>query len=156
MTARSTLGTRGVLALGLLVLGVAGLLWSGLAAGTAEVVNDDRPEVIPTERGVALVAGLRESGGWSLFGVDITKSKSSVEVRFLTEPGCSGLLRSGDPWPTSFPQCSTPITVVGTVGGLGVTPSGDSMVGVEFEVPRACFDRLERGMAWPNPDRACS
>ena len=156
MKTRSNLGTRGVVVLVVFVLGVVGVFWFGLDTGKVEVVKDERPEVLPTERGTALVAGLRKSGGWSLFGVDITNSTSYVEVRFLTDPGCSGLLRSGDPWPASFPQCSGPLKIVGKVRGLGVTPSGDSIVGVEFEVPRACFELLGRGMVWPIPDPECS
>jgi len=47
------------------------------------------------------------------------------------------------------PQCAAPVEVVGEVGGIGVTQSGASLVGVEFEVPRACFEESEPGMEWP-------
>jgi hypothetical protein len=76
-----------------------------------------------------------------------------VEVKFLTGPGCSQLIASGDPWPAPYPECASAVPVAGEVGGTGVTVSGDSIVGVRFEVSRACFDRLERGMPWP-PDVA--
>ena len=155
MKARSNLGTRGVMVLVVLVAGVFGVFWFGLHQGTAQVVNDPRPEVLPPDSGTAVVAVLRESGGWSLFGIRIADSTPYVEVRFLAEPGCSGLLRPGDSWPTSLPQCSSPIKIVGKVGGLGVTPSGDSLVGIEFEVPRSCFELLGRGMAWPTTDPNC-
>ncbi len=156
MTERSNLGTRGVVLLAVFVAGVVGVFSFGLRAGKVEVVNDQRPEVLPTDRGTAVVAVLRETGGWSLFGVRITDSTPHVEVRFQTEPGCSGLLRSGDPWPSAFPQCSSPVKIVGTVSGLGVTPSGDSLVGVEFDVSRACFELLDRGAAWPTNDPECT
>jgi hypothetical protein len=155
MKARSNLGTRGVVVLVVLVASVVGVFWFGLHQGTVQVVNDPRPEVLPPHRGTAVIAVLGESGGRSLFGIRISDSTPYVEVRFLTEPGCSGLLRPGDPWPTSFPQCSSPVKVVGKVGALGVTTSGDSLVGVEFAVPRACFKLLARGMAWPTTDPDC-
>ncbi len=139
-----------------LVAGIVGVFSLGLHAGTSRVVNDQRPEVLPARRGVAVVGALREAGGWSLLGVHMADSTRYVEVRFLTEPACSGLLQSGDPWPTSFPQCSSPVKVVGTVRALGVATSGDALVGVEFEVSRACFELLGRGMAWPTADAACT
>ena len=156
MKARSNLGTRAVVVLVVLVAGVVGALWFGLHQGTVQVVNDPRPEVPPPHRGTAVIAVLRESGGWSLFGIRIADSTPRVEVRFLAEPGCSGLLRPGDSWPTSFPQCPSPVKIVGKVGALGVTPSGDSLIGVEFEVPRAYFELLGRGMAWPTTDPSCT
>jgi hypothetical protein len=155
MKPRSNLGARGVVVLVLLVVGVVGAFSFGLHAGKVQVVNDERTEVLPTHSGTAVVAVLHESGGWSLFGVRVADSTPYVEVRFLTQPGCSGKLRSGDTWPTSLPQCSSPIKIVGTVRGLGVTTSGDSVVGVEFEVSRACFELLGRGMAWPTTDAEC-
>jgi hypothetical protein len=156
MKVGSNLGTRGVVVLVVLVAGVVGAFAFGLHAGKVVVVQDQRPEVLPTDRSTAVVAVLRESGGRSLFGVRIAASTSYVEVRFLTEPGCSGLLREGDPWPTSLPQCSSSVKVVGKVRGLGVATSGDSLVGVEFKVPRACFELLGRGMAWPTTDPECT
>ena len=123
---------------------------------TATIVNDPRPEVLPARRGIAVVGALREAGGRSLFGVRLSDSTRYVEVRFLTEPACSRLIQPDDPWPTSFPQCSSPVKIVGTVRALGITTSGDSLVGVEFEVPRACFELLSRGMAWPTTAPACT
>jgi hypothetical protein len=156
MKARSNLGTRGVVVLVVLVASVVGALWFGLHQGTVQVTNDPRPEVLPPNRGTAVIAVLRESGGRSLFGIRITASTRYVEVRFLTEPGCSALIQPGDPWPTSFAQCSSPVKIAGKVAGLGVTPSGDSLIGVEFAVPRACFELLGRGMAWPTTDPNCA
>ena len=156
MKTRSNLGTRGVVVLVVLVASVVVALWFGLHQGTVQVVNDPRTEVLPPPRGTAVIAVLRESGGRSLFGIRIADSTTYVEVRFLTEPGCSGLLRPGDPWPTSFAQCSSPVKIVGKVRGLGVTTSGDSLIGVEFEVSRSCFESLGRGMAWPTTDPHCT
>lgn len=117
----------------------------------SEVVSVEVPVLPVPEPGTAIVALLRESGGFSLLGIRIADTTHHVEVQFLAEPGCTGLLGDREPWPTAYPQCSAPIDIVGNVGGVGVTQSGDSLVGVEIEVPRACFEQLEPGMEWP-PD----
>ncbi len=115
-----------------------------------EVVNDD-PQIALPEPGGAIVAVLRESSGLSVLGITIRGSEHHVEVQFLTGPDCAALLNGNDPWPTSHPECSAPVELVGEVGATGITQSGDSLVGVEFEVPGACFEQLEPGMQWP-PD----
>lgn len=136
----------------LVVVGAA--LWFGAHVGHA--ARDQHPEVLPRRRDTAVVAGLRETGGWSLFGVRITGSTAHVEVRLLADPGCAERLRSGDPWPAHVPQCASPVSTVGTVSGLGVTLSGESLVGVDFDVSQACFRLLELGAAWPTTDRNCT
>jgi hypothetical protein len=145
---RSPVGVSGIV---VLVLALVGLAFLGLRPGRTEVRSDQGPVITPPDSGAAVVAFLRESGGFSLLGLRFTDSTHYVEVKFITGPGCSGLVSSGDPWPTSFPECSSPVALVGEVGGTGVTMSGDSLVGVQFEVPRACFELLAPGMAWP-PD----
>ena len=148
MKPRSPLGTAGVVAL---VVLAAGLAFYGLRPGEAEVVVDQGPPVVPPQSGAAVVAYLRETGGFSLFGIRFADSTHHVEVQFLTEGDCSALISGDDPWPTPYPQCTGPVEMVGTVGGLGLDISGRSLVGVEMEVPRACYERLEPGMGWP-PD----
>ena len=81
----------------------------------------------------------------------IADTTHHVEVQFLAGPDCGGLLGGRDPWPSPHTQCSAPVDIVGNVDGIGITQSGDSLVGAEFEFPRACFEQLEPGMEWP-PD----
>ena len=140
----------------MLVVVIVGAVFYGLHGGTVGVRTDDGAVIPPPHRGAAVVAFLRESGGFSPLGVRIADSTHYVEVHFLTEPGCSSLLHSGDPWPTTHSQCSSPVTIVGTVRGLGIASSGDSLVGVEFEVPRACFELLKPGMGWPSTVPQCT
>jgi hypothetical protein len=144
-------------ALGLaLVLLLGGVAFYGLRSARTEVASSEDPVVTPPETGAAVVAFLRESGGFSLLGIRFADSTHFVEVQFITEPGCSRLVTSGDPWPTPYPQCVSPVGMAGEVRGLGITVSGNSLVGVEFEVPRACFELLAPGMAWPTSLRECS
>lgn len=128
---------------------VVGVVILGANGGTRQVVIDPHPVIPPPESGAGVVAALRQSGGRSLFGIRISDSKHYVEVEFLTGPGCSGRLRSGDVWPTGYAQCSSQVRVVGRVSGTGITASGASIVGVEFEVARSCFKLLKPGMGWP-------
>ena len=146
MKTRSPMGVGGIVALVMLAAGVA---FYGLRSGTAEVTVDEGPGVTPLEDGSAVVAFLRESGGFSLLGLRFADSTHYVEVLFTTEPGCSDLVAADDPWPTPYPQCSTPVEMLGTVGGLGVTTSGRSLVGVQITVPSVCYQLLTAGMAWP-------
>ena len=147
------MGAGGIVAL---VMVIGGLAFYALRSGTAEVVVDGGPVVTPPEDGTAVVAFLRESGGFSLFGLRFADRTHLVEVQFITEPDCSRLVTSGDSWPTPYPQCVSPVPLVGEVRGLGITVSGNSLVGVEFGVRRACFDLLAPGMPWPTLLPECS
>jgi hypothetical protein len=153
MKTRSNFGAGGVAAL---VVVIVGAIIFGLHGGKVEVVPDTRPVIQPPQSGAAVVAFLRTSGGHSLFGLRIVDSTHLAEVQFLTGPGCSALLYSGDPWPTDHAPCASPVKVAGHVSGLGNTASGDSLVGVEFTVTRACFELLKPGMSWPPTIAECT
>jgi hypothetical protein len=143
----------GIVALVSVIVGAVAL---GLGGGTRQVVIDPHPVIPPPDSGAAVIAALRQSGGRSLLGIRISDSKHYVEVEFLTGPGCSGQLRSGDAWPTGYAQCASNVRVVGRVSGLGITASGASLVGVEFEVVRSCFELLKPGMGWPPAPPECT
>lgn len=134
-----------------LVLLVVGAVVLALRPGTTEVVVDNSPPVEPPADGTAVIAALRAPGGLSLFGMQIIDPTHTIEVVFLTGPGCSALLASGDQWPTPHPECASDVDVAGEVGSLGVTATGKSLVGVTFTLSGRCYDVLERGMTWP-PD----
>ncbi len=138
--------TGGIAVLALLIVGAVVL---ALQPGTTEVTVDDSPPVEPPPDGTAVIATLRAPGGLALFGMQIVDPTHTIEVEFLTGPGCSTLLTPGDPWPTSHPECASEVDVAGDVGSLGITDTGRSLVGVTFTLSGACYDLLERGMAWP-------
>jgi hypothetical protein len=136
----------GTTAIALLLIGAVAL---ALRPGTETIVVDDSPPVEPPADGTAVIHSLRAPGGLAPFGVQIVDPTHTVEVQFLTGPGCATLLTSGDPWPTTHPECASRVDVVGVIGGLGITNTSQTLVGVTLTVPRACYDRIERGMAWP-------
>jgi hypothetical protein len=116
----------------------------------------ERAQVIPPPpRGIVVLASLREAGGLSMFGVRIVDATHYADVLFLTNPDCSRSIGQGDHWPTSDSPCTSPVPIVGTVSGIGTTASGDPLIGVEFEVARACFAQLHPGMDWPPNLREC-
>lgn len=151
MRRRSTTG--GIVAL---VLLMAALVFYGLRPGRTEVTYDAGPGVVPAEDGSPTVAFLTESGGFELLGLRFADSTHVVEVQFTTAPGCSDLLTAGGPWPVPYPECAASVEIAGTVGGLGITESGRSLVGVRIEVAGACYEALRPGMAWPTSFPECA
>lgn len=139
----------------IMILALVALGFLVLGEGSAEVSSSDEPEVQAPTDGGAVVARLRSEGGFAPFGLRIVDSTHYVEVRFLTDPGCSALVGSGDPWPTTRVECRGPEGLEGTVAGLGVDRTGASIVGVEFEVSRDCFASLDPGTPWPSGSPEC-
>ncbi|HSG79545.1 MAG TPA: hypothetical protein VLD62_08200 [Acidimicrobiia bacterium] len=152
MTRKPPIGTGGTVVLVLLLGGVIAL---ALRPSTESVVYDDTPPIVIPEDGTPVVHALRAPGGLSLFGLQIVDPTHRVEVQFLTGPDCAAVLDPGEPWPTSYPECSSAVDVEGEVGSLGNTGTGRSLVGVIFVVSGGCYDLLERGMPWPPADPEC-
>jgi len=145
----------GVGGIAALTLVAAALVFVALRPGSTEVRFDDAPPIAPPEAGAAVVVSLHQSGGFSPFGLRITDSTHYVEVQFITQPDCFVVVDSGDPWPTPYPECSSPVEMVGEVAGWGRTMSGDSLVGVQIMIPGDCYDLLERDMMWPSDHPEC-
>ena len=78
MKSKPTVGVGGVVALVFLTAAVA---FIALRPGSVEMEIDHSPPVAPPEAGTAVVASLRESGGFSPFGLRITDSTHYVEVQ---------------------------------------------------------------------------
>lgn len=152
MAPRNTANTGGLVAV-IAMIAIAGLFV--LRPGTTEVSISDEGPITPPERGEAVVARLRETGGLSFFGLGITDSTHYAEVLFTTDPDCAALLQSEETWPTPHPECPAPVELVGEVATTGRTITGDSIVGVEFTVPGDCADLLEPGMPWPTFHPEC-
>ncbi len=131
------------------------LVFFALRPGSIEVVVGDATPIAPPGDGAAVIGSLLQSGGFSPFGFQITDSTHYVEVQFITQPGCLEMVDSGDPWPTPYTECTSPVEVVGEVGGSGITMSGEFLVGVQIKVPGDCYDLLERGMTWPSDHLEC-
>lgn len=133
-----------------------------LRPGTSEieylpsVTLDDPQDLGPSAMSAAVVLGTDQSGGSSFLWLDLGSKTYSVTVQFYAPPGCFELVEFGDQWPVPYPECSSDIPVAGEVTGLGNTPTGESMVAVDVEVARDCFDNVARGSSWPPAVSACT
>jgi len=101
--------------------------------------------------GDVMVIGKNQSGGNSIFGIHFGHVTYRVSVHVIAAPGCFEAVNSGDRWPTSIEGCSIETDIDGEIGGGGISATGDSIIGVVFEVSRQCFDITAVGDMWPPP-----
>jgi len=143
--------------IGVLVL-IAGAVLFALRPGSSTIeVLPDVPLPDPqTDPAGAVVIGLHESGGFSLFGMDFGTVTHIVSVQFHAAPGCFDQANLEDPWPTPYEECASAVTIAGTISGNGIAPTGESIVAVDVEVSAACYDTVNRGDRWPPAAAECS
>lgn len=150
------LGT-GALVVAVLAVGLVALVALGsnstVVSVSDQVALGDPMDVDPA---VALITDKYEDGGFSLLGLKLTSPDYRLRVRLFTAAGCFILIENGEPWPTSFEECSSPIPIEGAISGGGIAATGASIVGVDLLVDRDCFDAVEPGDPWPPSSHACS
>ena len=147
----------GVVVAGILVVGAV-LVLALRSTSTEITVFDpvtlgDPQDAEPDE---ALVIGKRESGGFSILGLQFGHVTYRMSVQFFAPPGCFALVESGDPWPTPFEECTSAVPITGNVAGQGITATGESIIAVELEVPGQCYEAVARGDSWPSTSPACA
>jgi hypothetical protein len=140
------------------VLVIAAALGLGLRPGSTETVFlSEVPLPDPVDDpAAAVVVGMYETGGFSLFGLQIGAVTHTVTVSFHAAPGCFDHASFGDPWPTPFEECSSTVTIEGIISGGGTEYTGDTIVSVDVEVPDDCYDTVNRGDPWPFSAAECS
>jgi hypothetical protein len=142
--------------IGTLVVGI--LVVVALAPGSTTTVVLPPIEFDVTESGgpnAAVVISKNESGGSSILGFRIGRTSYLVHVQFFDEPGCHAVVSSGERWPTSHEECRSTVPVRGQVSGIGIAPTGRSMIGVEVEVSDTCYETVTPGDAWPTSAPEC-
>ena len=144
---------------GLVLVAVVGV--AALAPNSTEtqvfpsVTIGDPPAPGTPEASTGVVVGKRTSGGTSLLGLHFGRQTYRVSVQFFAPPGCWQLIDYGDRWPTSADECASDVDVDGEVTGLGNAPTGESIVLVDVDVVRDCFEAVTAGVAWPTDLSAC-
>jgi hypothetical protein len=140
------------------VLVLAAVVALALRPGSTEtVVFPDVPLPDPVDDPAgAVVVGRHESGGFSLFGLQLGTVTRTVTVQFHAAPGCFDHASYGDPWPAPFAECSSAVAIEGTISGGGIAPTGETIVSVDVEVPGDCYDAVRRGDRWPFSAAECS
>lgn len=138
-------------------LALAAVVGLGLRPGSTETgFLSEVPLPDPLEDpAAAVVVGMHETGGFSLFGLEVGTGTHTVSVSFHAAPGCFDHASFGDPWPAPFAECSSAVTIEGTISGGGVASTGDTIVSVDVEVPGDCFDTVSRGDRWPFSAAEC-
>ncbi len=104
----------------------------------------------------AAVAGLRQSGGFSLLGLAFGDVTHTAVVQLSAPTGCYELVTTGDPWPAPFKQCDMPFAIEGTVSGGGIAVTGESIIAVDVTVTEACYITIAPGDPWPTATDACA
>ncbi len=144
-----------VIAIVLVVGALAVLALRPTSTRTGSLPEVPLGELNDLEPGTAMVSGLRESKGTSIFGIRLASNAYFVTLTFLDDPGCHESVGSGDPWPVSSGACSSVVPITGKISGRGNQGTGESIIGVETEVAGDCYRQLVRGGVWPSPDPAC-
>jgi hypothetical protein len=142
--------------LGALVVGVLVVVALAPNSTTSEVlppITLEDPESV--EPNAAVVMEKHESGGSSIFGFTIRRTSHFVRVQFFDEPGCHAVVSSSEAWPTSHEECRSTVPVRGEVSGIGITATGQSIIGVDIEVSGTCYDTVTPGDSWPTSAPEC-
>ena len=146
-----------VLVLGGIALAVVLALALGLG-GTRSTSGGAlfQPPATPPATG-AVVYGLTTDSGLSILGLRLRPATYRVQVEFLVAGECLSRLDQGESWPVDGPACAGEVKIEGTIHGLG-TAFGDTIVNVEREISKACFDALNAssGGPWPPATDACT
>ncbi len=146
-----------VLVLGGIALAVVLALALGLG-GTRSTSGGAlfQPPATPPATG-AVVYGLTTDSGLSILGLRLRPATYRVQVEFLVAGECLSRLDQGESWPVDDPACAGDVQIEGTINGLG-TAFGDTIVNVEREISKACFDALNAssGGPWPPATDACT
>lgn len=145
-----------VAAVAVIVLAALALVGGSTEISVSPSVELPPPgEVGPTGAPFAVVVSMHEDQETSFFGLRRGQTHYLALVQFYAAPGCLNLIADGDRWPASAGECSTGVPISGVIGGLGVAPTGETIVFVDAEIPEDCYNALEPGDAWPPDSPAC-
>jgi len=53
-------------------------------------------------------------------------------------------------------HCSSTLSIEGDISGGGTTATGASVISVDLNIGRSCFNAVEPGDPWPPSSQACS
>ena len=141
------LGAIGLVAVVALALGVGG----GSTTSEGSLFAPAHPEA------GAAVSGLFVDEGWTLVGIRLRSATYRVSVTLTARPDCFRHLIDGASWPLDEEICRSDVPIEGIVAGRGRTASGATIVNIEREITRECYEALRPlGAApWPVVVGAC-
>lgn len=142
--------------IGVLILAVMGL--RGITTETVvrpSVDLADPLDVDPDGNPAAVVMALLEDQDRKWFGLVGGEVRYIARVQFYAPAECASEVSQDDPWPVSNDACDSGVPVRGIVSGLGLAPSGESIIVVDALVAEACFVALSPGDRWPPSASEC-
>jgi hypothetical protein len=142
----------GALLIGAL-LSLAGLSTSTETQALPAVTLGDPQDVEPT---TAVITEKRQNGGFSIAGLRFGHTTYRIRVQFYAAPGCYELVDFRVPWPAPHQDCASDVPITGTISGLGIAATGESVIGVDVDVGEDCYKAVARGDTWPPATRTCS
>lgn len=142
---RKTVVVSVIIAIGFLGFGALLMVPASQELGSVETV-----EFVPAnhEPGVAVVVSKTESGGQEMLGFQLRDPVRRVNVVFIAPGDCFVELQEDDTWPPVDPSCVGSDQLIGQLGGLGISPEGDTLINVAISVNEACYNAARLGMEW--------
>jgi hypothetical protein len=143
------------------VIAVAVVGFMALRGTTREVVElptidiGSPGDTVPSGGPIATVVAKIETGGGGFLWFGGGEPSYGLQVQFFAPPSCAGVVGFDEAWPNPDPACSVAVDVTGTVTGLGVTSTGETIVTVLASVTKACFEEVPLGAFWPPESPAC-
>ena len=126
----------------------------GLGAGTTVTVEEGQPVQFSEDE--AAVTDKRETGGFSIFGLQLSGKDRVISVSRIVPAACTEGLDYDDPWPTGDVDCAAAIPLMGKVTGLGTASEENAFLAIEATVSRECFDSVTIGDAWEASTGECA
>lgn len=136
------------------VLGLVALAVGGLGGSTSVVFDTSQSPPAPTEGEGGLVYGRHETGGFVLFGMEVRPRERWLAVGFVAPDECIEQDDQGEDVVIASGDCGE-LPAWGVVDGGGTTMDQVEWVIVRVDVPRKCFEVVERGDEWPSDAVAC-
>ncbi len=133
-------------AIGIVAVVVLGL---GLAGGSTRIeISEIRPA--NPDAGPA-IARLLVDEGFEVLGIRFGSDTYRVRVQFAAPADCLEHLVGGADWPLDEEACRSDVAIKGVVAGSGRTALGATIVVVEREISRECYEALRPLGAAPWP-----
>jgi hypothetical protein len=147
-----------VLAGVLLLVFAALLLWGGSTETQVLPAVELPPPGAAGPNGLpaAVVMSMHKDQDTSIFGLPRSPAHFIVSVQFYAPASCLNQIADGDPWPVTIGGvCSTEVPIAGIVSGIGIAPTGETIVVVDAEVSQECFELTYPGDFWPSDQPEC-
>jgi len=106
--------------------------------------------------GSVVVVATRATEGFAVLGFIVRRPEYHIDVSFTLPEECADHIEGDATWPIPDPSCAGPAGIAGSVGGIGRSAAGETIVAVAIETSESCYVTMEPGMTWPRYDAGCA